>query len=31
MVGGTTEREILEIIGTFEDLSGGTLDDYKGL
>ena len=31
MAGGTTEREILEIVGIFEDLCGGTLDGYKGL
>ena len=31
MVGGTIEREILEIVRIFEDIYGGTLDGYGGL
>ena len=31
MAEGTIEREILKIVGTFEDFCGGTLDGYRGL
>ena len=27
---GLTEREIVEIIGIFEDFCGGTVDGYRG-
>ena len=30
MAGGTIEREILEIIGIFDDFCGGTVASYRG-
>ena len=30
IAGGTIEREILEIIGMFEDFCGGTVASYRG-